>query len=104
MNQVTFTTTVQQILTAEHQATVTGISLQVDSPTVFLFDEHHPSDALIEDNIAIAKSLIRIAGVTLIGVEGCAGDGISRRDLMMPIPNRHCASKLIVRPYFLIIG
>jgi hypothetical protein len=88
MNPETFVT-VQQILAADHQATVTGIALRVDSPTVFLFDEHHPSDALIEDNIAIAKTLIRIAGVTLIGVEGCAGDGISRRDLMMPIPNRH---------------
>jgi hypothetical protein len=88
MNQDTFTT-VQQALTADHQATVTGIALQVDSPTVFLFDEHHSSDALIEDNIAIAKALIRIAGVTLIGVEGCAGDRISRRDLMCPIPNRH---------------
>ena len=88
MNQDTFTT-FQQVLTADHQATVTGIALQVDSPTVFLFDEHHPSDALIEDNIAIAKALIRIAGVTLIGVEGCAGDRISRRDLMCPIPNKH---------------
>ena len=88
MNQDTFTA-VQQVLTADHQATVTGIALQVDSPTVFLFDEHHPSDALLEDNIAIAKALIRIAGVTLIGVEGCAGDRISRRDLMCPIPNRH---------------
>lgn len=68
---------------------MTGLSLQIDSPTVFLFDEHHPSDALIKDNIAIAKTLIRSAGVTLIGVEGCAGDEISRRDLLMPIPNRH---------------
>lgn len=88
MNQDTFTT-VQQVLAAGHQATVTGIALQVDSPTVFLFDEHHPSDALIENNIAIARTLIRIAGITLIGVEGCAGDRISLRDLMIPIPNRH---------------
>jgi hypothetical protein len=88
MNQDTFTT-VHQILAANHQATVTGIALQVDSPTVFLFDEHHPSDALIEDNIAIARTLIRIGGVTLIGVEGCAGDRISLRDLMIPISGRH---------------
>jgi len=88
MNEDTFTT-VQRVLASDHQATVTGITLQVDSPTVFLFDEHHPSDALIEDNIAIAKALIRIAGVTLIGVEGCAGDRISRRDLMIPFPNRY---------------
>jgi len=88
MNQDTFTT-VQQVLTANHQATVTGIALHVDSPTVFLFDEHHPSDALINDNIAIAKELIRIASVTLVGVEGCAGDRILPRDLICPNPNKH---------------
>ena len=81
MNQDTFTT-VQQVLTADYQATVTGIALQVDSPTVFLFDEYHLFNALIDDNVAIAKTLIQIAGVTLIGVEGCAGDRITLQDIV----------------------
>ena len=81
-------TTVQRVLEADHQATITGIASQVDSPTVFLIDEFHPSDPLIDDNISIAKTLIRIAGVTLIGVEGCAGDRISIQDLKNPFLGR----------------
>lgn len=75
---------IQRILETEHQATVTAIALQVDSPTVYLLEEIHSSDALIDDNIAISKTLVRAAGVTLIGVEGCAGDRISLQDFKNP--------------------
>ena len=87
MNPDTFII-VQQVLAADHQAIVTGIALQVDSPTVFLFDEYHLFNALIDDNVAIAKTLIQIAGVMLIGVEGCAGDRITVHDIMVPVFER----------------
>jgi hypothetical protein len=91
MNQDTFIA-VQRVLAADHQAIVTGITLQVDSPTVFLFDEYHLYNALIDDNVAIAKTLIQIAGVTLTGVEGFAGDRITLQDIMVPVSER-CFSR-----------
>jgi hypothetical protein len=77
-----------ELLKVDHRATATGIALQVDSPTVFLIDEHHSSDSLIDDNIAIARTLIRIANVTLVGVEGCAGGRITLQDLKNPFLGR----------------
>ena len=78
----------EELLSTGHRATATGIALQVDSPTIFLIDEHHSSDSLIDDNIAIARTLIRIAGVTLVGVEGCAGSRITLQDLKTPFLGR----------------
>jgi hypothetical protein len=78
----------EELLSTDHRATATGIALLVDSPTIFLIDEHHSSDSLIDDNIAIARTLIRIAGVTLVGVEGCAGGRITLQDLKTPFLGR----------------
>jgi hypothetical protein len=78
----------EEVLKAGHQASATGIALQVDSPTIFLVDEYHASNSLIDDNIAIAKTLISIAGVTLLGVEGCSGDRITLQDLKNPFLDR----------------
>jgi len=78
----------EELLKIDHQATAIGIALQVDFPTIFLIDEHHSSGDLIDDNIVIARTLIRIAGVTLAGVEGCAGSRITLQDLKNPFVGR----------------
>lgn len=109
MNQTTFNSVLEDLVT-NHQAVVTAIALRPDAPTVFLLDEHHGCGPLIDDNVAIAKTLIRIAAVALIGVEGCEGDEISLGDLMNMHSNRffggrpRFASAMLACPGIEVVG
>lgn len=73
---------IRQALENQHGASVKPIILRVESPTIYIFDEVHNLTDLIDDNIRIAKTLVQIGEVSLLGVEGCEGDKIAMRDLM----------------------
>jgi len=73
---------IRQALEGQHAASVKIIAVRADSPSIFLLDEVHNLTELIDDNIRIAKTLVQIGKVSLLGVEGCAGDKISIQDLM----------------------
>lgn len=77
-----------ELLKSKHEATARLLALKEAGPTVFLIDENHSMADLIRDNIQIATTLVSNARVRLIAVEGIEGDGITRRDLMSPDPDR----------------
>src|SRR5882672_3527700 len=83
-------TAIRQALEPQHGALVTPIAMRSGSKAIFLLDEIHNRPELIDNNIRMAHTLIQLAGKTVVGVEGCAGDKITLQDLMCPSEDGRC--------------
>ena len=61
------------VLESQLGAEISAITPTPLSRTVFLMDENHSKPDLIDDNVAIGRTLIREAAVSLVAVEGGVG-------------------------------